>query len=73
VLLDGVEIGKVMFRKSSFSGAGTDVDDCVEVADLPTGARLVRDSKLGDGSTVLNFNASEWTAFTAGVKAGEFD
>ena len=46
---------------------------CVEVADLPDDGRLVRDTKLGEGSPVLQFTAAEWRAFVAGVKAGEFD
>jgi hypothetical protein len=32
----------------------------------------VRDSKTPDGPK-LAFTADEWLAFTAGVKAGEFD
>ena len=55
------------FRKSSFS-----VDNnCVEVADLPDGGRLVRDSKDPDGP-VLRFTPAEWEAFLAGAKTGEF-
>ena len=37
------------WRTSSFTDNGT----CVEVADLPDGGRLVRDTKLGDASPVL--------------------
>jgi uncharacterized protein DUF397 len=57
------------WRTSSFTDNGT----CVEVADLPDGGRLVRDTKLGDASPVLQYTAAEWRAFVAGVKAGEFD
>lgn len=58
------------WRKSTFSSsAGA---NCVEVLDLPGGGRAVRDSKNRDGE-VLRFTESEWTAFTAGVHAGEFD
>lgn len=58
------------WRTSSYSGAN---GDCVEVADLPDGRRAVRDSKdCGRGPTLL-FTSSEWSAFVAGVKAGEFD
>ncbi|WP_214407074.1 DUF397 domain-containing protein [Pseudonocardia lacus] len=59
----------VQWRKSSFSNDGT----CVEVADLPDGGRLVRDTKLGEDSPVLRYTAAEWRAFVAGVRAGEFD
>jgi Domain of unknown function (DUF397) len=57
------------WRTSSFTDNGT----CVEVADLPDGGRLVRDTKLGEASPVLQYTAAEWRAFIAGVKAGEFD
>ena len=58
----------VRWSKSSRSGAG---NNCVEVADLDDG-RAVRDSKNPTG-TALVFTAGEWSTFTAGVRAGEFD
>ncbi|MGW9348023.1 DUF397 domain-containing protein [Nocardiopsis flavescens] len=45
------------FRKSSYSAQD---QNCVEVADLPSGA-TVRDSKNPDNG--LPFPASEWAAF----------
>jgi hypothetical protein len=57
------------WRTSSHSNNGT----CVEVADLPDGGRLVRDTKNGKDGPVLRYTAAEWHAFIAGVKAGEFD
>jgi predicted secreted Zn-dependent protease len=60
---------RIEWRTSSYSNNGT----CVEVADLPDGGRLVRDTKLGVASPVLRYTAAEWRAFIAGVKAGEFD
>jgi hypothetical protein len=57
------------FKKSSFS---VEVDKCVEVALLPGGGALVRDSKDQAGP-VLSFDAAEWSAFRSGVKGGEFD
>jgi hypothetical protein len=45
---------------------------CVEVADLPNGAQAVRDFKNPTGPA-LTFTATEWAAFTAGVRNGQFD
>ena len=56
------------FRRSSFCYSG----DCVEVAKLPDGRVAVRDSKHPELGPRL-FDAAEWQAFIAGVKAGEFD
>jgi hypothetical protein len=56
--------------KSSYSGGNG--GNCVEVALLRDGGMAVRDSKDPDGAR-LEFTADEWAAFTAGVKAGEFD
>ena len=33
----------------------------------------VRDSRLGDESPVLEFTPTEWDAFVAGARGGEFD
>jgi hypothetical protein len=55
--------------KSSFSFAN---GDCVEVASLPDGHIGVRDSKDTAGP-VLRFTSSEWQAFVAGARNGEFD
>jgi hypothetical protein len=57
------------WRTSSYSSGG---NQCVEVADRPDGARLVRDTKNRAGAT-LHFTAPEWQAFIAGVRNGEFD
>jgi hypothetical protein len=56
------------WRKSSYSG---DQGNCVEVI-TASGGMAVRDSKDPDGP-VLRFTDSEWRAFIAGVKDGEFD
>ncbi|GAA1748744.1 DUF397 domain-containing protein [Streptomonospora arabica] len=41
--------------------------NCVQVADLPAGARAVRDSKhTGEGA--LDFPSAEWTAFLASAR-----
>jgi hypothetical protein len=62
-------IDHVTWHKSSYSnGSG---GACVEVADLGT-TRAVRDSKNPTGPT-LRFTTAEWSAFTAGVRADDFD
>lgn len=60
----------LVWHKSSFSN--NNADECVEVADLADGGRLVRDSKNPTGPR-LAFTAGEWDAFVKGVRAGEFD
>jgi hypothetical protein len=55
------------WRKSSHSGAS----GCLEARQTHDGIE-VRDSKDPDGP-VLSFTCDEWTAFTGGVKDGEFD
>ncbi|HET9118342.1 MAG TPA: DUF397 domain-containing protein [Pseudonocardiaceae bacterium] len=57
-----------VWRKSTFSNTQ---GACVEVATLRSGVG-VRDSKNPAGPS-LRFPADEWTTFTAGVRAGEFD
>ncbi len=57
-----------VFTKSSFSGAG----GCVEVRLLEGGVIGLRDSKDLSKPPHI-FTAQEWTAFLAGVRAGEFD
>jgi Domain of unknown function (DUF397) len=63
------ELAHARWINSSRSGSGG--GNCVEVADLDA-HRAVRDSKDPSGPA-LTFPASEWSAFTAGVRAGEFD
>jgi hypothetical protein len=62
------DLSDMRWKKSSRSGAG---NNCIEVADLD-GERAVRDSKNPTGPA-LTFTAAEWVAFTAGVRADEFD
>ena len=47
-------------------------NNCVEVAQDDHGNVLVRDSKHPTAGH-LTFTPDEWDAFTAGIKAGEFD
>jgi hypothetical protein len=44
----------------------------VEVAPLPDGGAVVRDTKHRTREP-LTFNAQEWADFISGVKNGEFD
>jgi hypothetical protein len=56
-----------VWRKSTFSGS----NGCVEVA-FAGEQVAVRDSKDQSGA-VLTFSPTEWEAFLAGVRHGEFD
>lgn len=60
--------GEPRFTKSSFSGSS---GQCVEVCRTGLDQITVRHST--DGDRILEFSASEWTAFLTGVRAGEFD
>lgn len=62
-------INPVTWHKSSYSNG--DGGACVEVADVDA-TRAVRDSKNPTGPT-LQFTVAEWSAFTAGVRSGEFE
>lgn len=56
------------WHKSSHSAS---TGDCVEVAESP-GRAYVRDSKLGDRSPILAFDAGQWLAFLSDVRADRF-
>jgi len=64
-----VTLDDAQWRKSDRSGPYS--DNCVEVAFVGDGV-AVRDSKNPDGGVLL-FTQSEWDAFVAGAKDGEFD
>lgn len=67
---DNYDLTGAVWRKASYSNGNG--GNCVEVADLDGGARAVRDSKNPTGQALM-FTAAEWVAFTASVRAGEFD
>ena len=48
-------------------------NNCVEVALLPDGGAAVRDTKDKGSGPILRFSSTEWDAFVAGAKDGEFD
>ena len=58
----------LLFRTSSRCSKG----GCVEVAPLPDGGAVVRDSKDRTREP-LTFDSHEWADFVAGVRNGEFD
>jgi hypothetical protein len=65
-----IDLAGVVWRKSSYSNANG--GDCVEVAGVPGGGRLVRDTKDVGRGPILRFPEGEWRAFVLGVRAGEF-
>lgn len=64
-----IDLTGAVWRKSIRSGGGN--ASCVEVADLDA-AVAVRDSKDPAGPA-LAFVRPSWAAFSAKVKAGDFD
>jgi predicted secreted Zn-dependent protease len=62
------DLSRAHWRKSSHSSAN---GACVEIAET-SDLIAVRDSKDTAGPKLV-FAAPEWEAFTAGVRAGEFD
>jgi Domain of unknown function (DUF397) len=62
--------GRQGWFTSSYSLSGA---YCVEVLLLAGGGVAVRDTKAAGAGPVLTFTGSEWRAFVAGVRAGEFD
>lgn len=59
-----------VWHKSTRSGGNG--GDCVEVAANLPGIVAIRDTKDPGGATLV-FTDDEWSAFLAGVRAGEFD
>jgi hypothetical protein len=61
-----MEIQPPSWQRSRFCDAGS----CVEATIMGDGV-AVRDSK-DPGGPILRFTPQEWTAFVAGVQAGDF-
>ena len=64
-----MDLSRAEWCKSSRSSGGG--NNCVEVARNLPGIVAVRDSKDPEGPKLV-FTPAEWSAFTAGVKDGEF-
>lgn len=61
-----------VYRNWRKARASTDGSGCVEVSLDRPGFFAVRDSKKGNDSPILEFDAHEWECFTAGIRNGEF-
>jgi len=62
-------VSELVWRRSSFCAETS----CVEVAHLSDDYVEIRRNNGGKQLLSLGFTRAEWEAFTAGVKAGEFD
>lgn len=63
-----IDLSNAAWRKSSRTNGQF---ACVEVANLDGGQRAVRDSKDPHGPALI-VTAQAWSAFTAGIRDGEF-
>ncbi|CAG6394793.1 DUF397 domain-containing protein [Streptomyces cocklensis] len=68
-MINAADLGTAQWRKSSYSNS--DGGECVEIAEGIPNVTPVRDSKDPEGPALL-FPTAAWSAFVAGVKAGDF-
>jgi hypothetical protein len=64
------DVSRASWRKSSFSNLN---GSCVETAPLRPDRIAIRDTKDNGTGPLLVFTRSEWNAFIAGAKEGQFD
>ena len=64
------EVSRAFWRKSTYSNMN---GSCVEIGRLLPDRIGVRDTKDNGTGPVLIFTSSEWDAFIAGAKDGQFD
>jgi len=64
------DVSRASWRKSTFSNLN---GNCVEIGQLLPDRIGVRDTKDNGSGPVLVFTESEWSAFIAGAKQGQFD
>jgi hypothetical protein len=62
------ELSSAIWRKSTRSNGQA---NCVEVADLHSGHRAVRDSKNPTGPALI-VTPTAWATFTSALRTGEF-
>jgi Domain of unknown function (DUF397) len=68
--VSSAEMAMASWYKSSASSYN---GNCVEISHLHDGRVAVRDTKDRASGPALIFTRSEWDAFLAGAKKGEFD
>jgi Domain of unknown function (DUF397) len=68
--VNSADVSRAFWHKSSFSNLN---GSCVEIGLLRSDRIGIRDTKDNGNGPVLIFTGSEWSAFIAGAKEGQFD